>query len=1012
MALKLRLVPRPALTARVAPRLGATIAAEAPLASALAGGAYTLSLDVAGLAALSSLPAAERDNLFVPLYNSDTGSFRKLDCDTLLDELAAGLSFDDLAPTTTRGDIIVRNATTNARLPAGPAGYHLQMNGAGTDPTWSGFLQAGNGAFTRTWQDKARDVLNANDFGIDTTGATDQTSVLQTAMDAAASQNKRLILAGGTIKILGTLIPPLNCVMEGQGPELTTIYAPTTFTTTFDLTNGGAELSNFRVVHELATRNFAATTFDAHAAGSVHIYDVHLDFHGVGIKINNAGLIGVFERVTFNNPVFNGIDFDVSNTIISSILSCLGSHDPGSRGFAHVVVRNLTGQLQVINSNFFQAGFGLCVIPGNGQSVTLISVVGSTYFDSNPSGGVALLPSGTGVIVRCLFTDSWITGTTNAFIAQGNGANISDIQIQSNKIIASNTSLVAANLVGIKNLQFGNNVLINENSSGAAATFDNIQHGDVFQNTFDGPLATGFFITNGTDFLSIHHHDFTGVTAPISVGTVGSNNRWRDNIGLANSPVYSVVEGGTGASTLTGLLQGNGTSACTTIGNSSTIGQVLRVTGANTYAWGAVDLADNDAIAGDLPFSNLSQGSAFSVLGVSGNVTADFASIIAGSDNQVLRRSGTSIGFGAINLASSNAVTGDLPFANLTQASARSVLGVTGNVTADVASIQSSAGGQVLNSTSTSVAWTTTPTLGVPGATRGTLTMAGNASGSQVWQPAATTAGTITWPSGTVDFSSTGGASQVIKQASTGGIFTVGQLAASDLSNGTTGSGSVVLAAAPGLTGAVTHSFASSAGSGTVVGFTGNVSRTTTSGNTDNTIGFQYNATDSGTTSPNSFVAFRMLTTLSNSNNTSAFNIGMQIAAQVTANASALDGILSGLAVFAGALTSWRAFHASAPSGTVMNKYAFLADAGAGNIEAGDSVVSRNLTAIPSGGTAGAGFMFSSTANFGIFFGSGAPTLSAAKGSLYLRSDGSATNDRAYINTNGSTSWTALTTAS
>jgi hypothetical protein len=29
---------------------------------------------------------------------------------------------------------------------------------------------------------------------------------------------------------------------------------------------------------------------------------------------------------------------------------------------------------------------------------------------------------------------------------------------------------------------------------------------------------------------------------------------------------------------------------------------------------------------------------------------------------------------------------------------------------------------------------------------------------------------------------------------------------------------------------------------------------------------------------------------------------------------------------------------------------------------------------------------------------------------LYLRSDGSGTTDRAYINTNGSTTWTALTT--
>jgi hypothetical protein len=68
-------------------------------------------------------------------------------------------------------------------------------------------------------------------------------------------------------------------------------------------------------------------------------------------------------------------------------------------------------------------------------------------------------------------------------------------------------------------------------------------------------------------------------------------------------------------------------------------------------------------------------------------------------------------------------------------------------------------------------------------------------------------------------------------------------------------------------------------------------------------------------------------------------------------------------------------------------------------------------TAIPAGGTAGSGYMFSSTANYGVFFGSGAPTLSAAKGSLYLRSDGSATNNRAYINTDGSATWTALTTA-
>lgn len=75
------------------------------------------------------------------------------------------------------------------------------------------------------------------------------------------------------------------------------------------------------------------------------------------------------------------------------------------------------------------------------------------------------------------------------------------------------------------------------------------------------------------------------------------------------------------------------------------------------------------------------------------------------------------------------------------------------------------------------------------------------------------------------------------------------------------------------------------------------------------------------------------------------------------------------------------------------------------------ALAAYTTVAIPAGGTTGAGILVSSTSNFGVFFGSGAPTLSAAKGSLYLRSDGSTTNDRAYINTNGSSTWTALTTA-
>jgi hypothetical protein len=77
---------------------------------------------------------------------------------------------------------------------------------------------------------------------------------------------------------------------------------------------------------------------------------------------------------------------------------------------------------------------------------------------------------------------------------------------------------------------------------------------------------------------------------------------------------------------------------------------------------GLINLAS--MVTGDLPFANLTQGSALSVLGVAGNATADHASIAAGSDHQVFRRSGTAVGFGQVNLAQSAAVTGTLPLAN------------------------------------------------------------------------------------------------------------------------------------------------------------------------------------------------------------------------------------------------------------------------------------------------------------------------------------------------------------
>jgi len=83
----------------------------------------------------------------------------------------------------------------------------------------------------------------------------------------------------------------------------------------------------------------------------------------------------------------------------------------------------------------------------------------------------------------------------------------------------------------------------------------------------------------------------------------------------------------------------------------------------------------------------------------------------------------------------------------------------------------------------------------------------------------------------------------------------------------------------------------------------------------------------------------------------------------------------------------------------------------AASVAATGNVTADSNIALVAGGASA--FIATNTANnMGIYVGSGAPTVSAAQGSLYLRSDGSSTSTRAYINTNGTTGWAAITTAS
>lgn len=147
----------------------------------------------------------------------------------------------------------------------------------------------------------------------------------------------------------------------------------------------------------------------------------------------------------------------------------------------------------------------------------------------------------------------------------------------------------------------------------------------------------------------------------------------------------------------------SGTSSGTNTGDQ-TITLTGDVTGSGTGSFAAT--VANDAVTD----AKLRNSAALSVIGRSANSTGDPADIAAASDGQVLRRSGTTLGFGAVDLTGANAVTGTLPIAS----------GGTGQTTAAAAinalvPTQTGNAGKFLKTDGSAVSWDTptgTPVTG------------------------------------------------------------------------------------------------------------------------------------------------------------------------------------------------------------------------------------------------------------------------------------------------------------
>jgi len=156
-------------------------------------------------------------------------------------------------------------------------------------------------------------------------------------------------------------------------------------------------------------------------------------------------------------------------------------------------------------------------------------------------------------------------------------------------------------------------------------------------------------------------------------GTLGVSGAMSVTGALSLTVDLTVPNGGTGASTLTGILQGNGASAFTAV-TSATVGRVLKCSGTDTFEFGAVDLDDTDAVTGTLAVAN-------------GGTNAATAS--AARTNLEIRTGSGTLVAGTIAITVTGVTTSSIVFAGYKSAAAPTMGSLVAVPTADTITVTS-----------------------------------------------------------------------------------------------------------------------------------------------------------------------------------------------------------------------------------------------------------------------------------------------------------------------------------
>lgn len=335
----------------------------------------------------------------------------------------------------------------------------------------------------------------------------------------------------------------------------------------------------------------------------------------------------------------------------------------------------------------------------DGETMFLSSTAGS-YTNTAPSH-----PAHTVIVGFVVKGGS--TGAGSIYIKVNNGYEIDELHnvlissVQPNDILYYDSATQLWKNASIVSKIAANTLSLSQLPQIATSSF----LGRVTAGTGNVEVLTGTQATSLLDLFS---------TTTTTKGLVPGSNSLGNTYFLRADGTWAVPAGGGGGSGTVTSVDLSMPTGFTVSNNPVTTSGTLTVAFASGYSlptntsqtnWDTAYSWGNHASAGYLTSiatnsitdSMLRQSAALSVIGRATNTAGNVADIVAGNDYEILRRNGTSIGFGSIDLSQSLAVgTSRLQYSNLAQGVALSVLGVAGNLANDVASINAASDFHVL----------------------------------------------------------------------------------------------------------------------------------------------------------------------------------------------------------------------------------------------------------------------------------------------------------------------------